>query len=112
MFDFLKRLLGRPPSPLAPPLQAAQRMYGVSQKDAALRELVRDAAAAGDVGMVRQALDAMYDVSARSTAGYDAAIQLARAGDAAGAIATAQRIYETELRDEALAKIAEGSNAV
>src|SRR5262245_35041153 len=101
MFDFLKRLWGKPPSPVASRLQAAQRMYDVSQKDAALRELVQDAAVAGDVGMVRQALDAMYDVSARSTAGYDAALRLAQAGRQAGAVATAQRIYDTELRDKA-----------
>ena len=112
MFDFLKRLWGIPPSPFATRLQAAQRMYEVSQKDSALRELVQDAAAAGDLGMVRQALDAIYDVNARSTAGYDAALQLAQAGDVTGAMATAQRIYDTELRDKALAKIAEGSKAV
>jgi hypothetical protein len=86
-------------------------MYDVTQKDAALEELVREAAAAGDVGMAGQALDAMYDVGARSAAGYSAALQLARAGDATGASATAQRIYDVELRDKALAKIATGDTS-
>jgi hypothetical protein len=89
-------------------LEAAQTITdGSSIKNKSLTALVKDAAAAGDLDLVKSALAQITDVEARDAATRDAALLLAKGGLRKQAIEIAKGIDDSDLRDKALAELAQ-----
>ena len=86
---------------------AASNVSTVSEKDELLATLASDAAKAGEVEIVNQSVERIYDETRRDEATHEAAGLLAKRGLRKPAIELAKRISNETLRDKALSELAE-----
>ncbi len=92
---------------LADRLAATETITDESIKDKSLTTLAEDAAKAGEVKIVKSALDGMMDGGRRDTATSASALLLAKAGFLKPAIELARVIADDDLRDKTLAELAQ-----
>lgn len=106
----LYRPLGRPlrtREDLVDRIEAAGSISSVSQRSHAFARLAGEAASFGDVELVKQSLREIGDVSTRDQAALDSARLLAHGQHRRQAIEVAKSIISSELRDTALAELAQ-----
>ena len=92
---------------LADRLQAATMMNDFTSKDSALGKLAADAAKAGNAKVAGEALQKMFDSTARSQAALEAVRALAKRGMRKPAIEIAKTIPDFNIRDQALSELAQ-----
>ncbi|MGP8202188.1 MAG: protein kinase domain-containing protein [Limisphaerales bacterium] len=88
-------------------LAAASVIYEAEPKDKSLAAVAADAAKAGEVDLVKDALQNMYETSRRNQAAHDSALLLAKRGLREQAIEIAQSINESSIRDQTLSELAQ-----
>ena len=88
-------------------LEAASVIYESSAKDKSLAAVAGDAARAGEVDLVKDALRQMYEWARRNQAAHDAALLLAKRGLKEQAIEIAKSINESTIRDQTLSELAQ-----
>jgi len=91
---------------LAERLEAATAISGSNEKDSALATLARDAAAAGEATLVKQALGRISSSETRDRSCYEAALTLAKRGLRKAAVEVAKTIAGNSTRDRALTELA------
>ncbi len=89
-------------------LDAANNISSFTDRDEALVGLAKDAAAAGEGTIARNAIQAIRTITTMNDATAEAAVLLAKNGNSAEATVVAKLIRSTSLRDETLARIATG----
>ena len=95
------------PQRLAARYEAARAITAIDKRDAAFAAVARDAATAGDLGLVNKALSQITMYDTRDKATYETAGTLARSGRRADAIDIAKTITSLPTRDAALRELAE-----
>ncbi|HEU5122717.1 MAG TPA: protein kinase [Verrucomicrobiae bacterium] len=88
-------------------LEAAKGIFGFSQKDSAMAAVARDAAAAGEAEIVKQALGQITGFSNRDDAARIAARRLAQNGHRTEALEIARTITAFSTRDATLRELAD-----
>ena len=88
-------------------LEAASVIRESAVKDKSLAALATDAAKAGEVDLVKDSLQQMYETSRRSQAAHDSALLLARRGLREQALEIAKIIVENTVRDQTLSELAQ-----
>jgi predicted Ser/Thr protein kinase len=88
-------------------LDAASSMSDLTERDKPLTALVTDAAQAGNLVVVREALGQMTDQTARDEVTHEAAGILAKHGQRKQAIELAKGISDDSIRNQALAELAQ-----
>jgi hypothetical protein len=91
---------------LAERMDAATAISGNEDKDRSLAAVARDAAAAGEPELARQALGRIAGSETRDRSAYESAIALAKRGLKKPAIEIAKTIGSTETRDRTLSELA------
>jgi hypothetical protein len=86
---------------------AAREILAFTEKDSAMAALARDAAATGEVSIVRKALDQMTAFTVRDEATREAARRLAVNGHRAEALELARTITAFTIRDATLRELAD-----
>ena len=92
---------------LADRLTAAATITDPEIKDKSLATLAEDAAKAGEIEIMKSALSQMTDIDKHDVAAHESARLLAKAGHLKQAIETARGISDADLRDKALAELAQ-----
>jgi serine/threonine protein kinase len=92
---------------LAARLAAAEKIMRSSDQDKALAALARDAAKAGEAGIVKTSLGRIMNQKTRDEVAYDSARSLAKRGLRKQAIEVAERIMNSAVHDEALSELAQ-----
>ncbi|MGD0816427.1 MAG: protein kinase [Verrucomicrobiota bacterium] len=88
-------------------LAAASVIYEAEPKDKSLAAVAGDAAKAGEVDLVKDALRQMFENSRRNQAAHDSALVLAKRGLREQAIEIARTINENSVRDQTLSELAQ-----
>jgi predicted Ser/Thr protein kinase len=88
-------------------LEAASVIRESAVKDKSLAALATDAAKAGEVDLVKDSLQQMYETSRRNQAAHDSALLLARRGLREQALEIAKNIVENSVRDQTLSELAQ-----
>jgi serine/threonine protein kinase len=88
-------------------LAAIETIADESIKDKSLTSLAEDAAKAGEIKIVKSALDQMVDTNQRDAATSASALLLAKAGFLKPAIELARVIADDDIRDKTLAELAQ-----
>jgi protein-disulfide isomerase-like protein with CxxC motif len=88
-------------------LAAASVIYESEPKDKSLAAVAADAAKAGEVDLVKDALRQMYENSRRNQAAHESALLLAKRGLREQAIEIARTINENTIRDQTLSELAQ-----
>jgi hypothetical protein len=96
-------------SKFASRLEAAKAISFVEERDRALVEVARDAAAAGDSEVVTEALKKIGFIELRDDTAADCAAKLAKAGKESAAVAVAKTIQFVDRRDQVLRALAKGT---
>ncbi len=96
------------PDTLPARFQAAMQVSGQAQRDDALQKVARDAAAAKQAALAKEALRAIAAVDTQERAAVRCALALSANGDPKSAIEVAQLISTQHTRDEVLVKSAKG----
>ena len=91
-------------------LDAAKKLADVSQQTDALKTLASDAADAGAVDIVIKAIDGIPNVATKDEAAEACALKLAKRGNPTAATTVAEKIANTQKKNELLAKIAKGAS--
>jgi hypothetical protein len=92
---------------LADRLAAAATITDPEIKDKSLATLAEDAAKAVEMEVMKSALSQMTDIDKHDVAAHESARLLAKAGHLKQAIETAKGISDSDLRDKALAELAQ-----
>ena len=87
-------------------LEAAANISGVTERDAALANLARDAAKSGEANLVSQILPQISGNAERDQAALDSVRQLAKLGLRRQAVEIAKSIAGSTTRDQALSELA------
>jgi hypothetical protein len=87
-------------------LTAAMAITGVSLRNTSLATVAVDASMAGEVELVKRAINEITDVQTKNDSAATAALKLAGKGKRAEAIDVADLITGVTLRNETLAKLA------
>jgi len=92
---------------LANRLEAASMVNDAPTRNKSLGTVVTDAARAGEVEIVKQALNQFHDFYARNQAALEAVRLLANRGMKKQALEIAKTINDASMRDQALAELAQ-----
>jgi len=83
-------------------------MTNLNQRDEALKAIAEDAAAVGETGLVKQALEKFTVANLKDEAAASCALTLSAAGKDQAAVEVAKVMSNVNKRDEVLQKIAKG----